>query len=47
MIASSFNYIESDFSHAAETLFEYRDRTAAPRPNGAIRRAYRRFMSVR
>jgi hypothetical protein len=40
--APSLTYIESDFSHADESLREYRTRTSAPRPSG-FRRLSRRL----
>ena len=43
MIATTLNYIESDFASADETADEYRARTAAPRSGHVLRRAYRRL----
>ena len=38
MLATTFNYIESDFSHSLETHAEYRTRTFVPRKRSALRR---------
>jgi hypothetical protein len=43
MIAPAYNYIESDFESADETVREYRARVAAPPSGHRFRRAYRRI----
>jgi hypothetical protein len=42
VIATSLTYIESDFSHADESLREYRTRTSSPHPS-TFRRLSRRL----
>jgi hypothetical protein len=43
MIASTLNYIESDFTDSAETAREYRARVATTAQGHRVRRAYRRL----
>jgi hypothetical protein len=47
MIATTLNYIESDFASADETAFEYRVRTAVPRTGGRLLRVCRRLVLAR
>jgi hypothetical protein len=44
---ATFDYIESDFAHVAETLRAYRTRTSPPSRPALTRRVYRRLSGVR